>query len=389
MKILMTLETPFPPDKRVENEIEVLVSAGYKVHLICPESRKKLETQFSSFQVHYILPSKFIRKSSVGALRFPFYVNYWKKEIRKLLEVYNFDIIHIHDLPLIKPIYELKNHFSFKIVLDLHENWPGLLSVSPYTQSVLGKLLCSIKEWENYERRYLKKADKIIVVVEEARDRILSLDSDMPEIYVVSNTLNLKDKLPQKSKRTADSGKRIFVYEGGITWHRGLQNILKALSMIGDARGKVELWIIGDGSYLKTLKKLCKSLALEENVKFFGWQPQEKIFDLLSKADIALIPHIKSEHTDTTIPHKLFHYMYVELPVIASNCNPIERIIRETNCGIVYQSDNPGSLSNILREIIHNPASLDPYKKSRRWIERKYNWDNDSLQLVNLYRSIS
>lgn len=388
MKILMTLETPFPPDKRVENEIEVLVSAGYDVHLICLESQKETESLFNSLKIHYLSPSAFIRKSSVGALRFPFYFNYWKKEIRKLLKVNNFDLLHIHDLPLIKPVYELKKQFSFKIVLDLHENWPGLLSVSPYTKSVPGKLLCSIKEWKDYERRYAKKANRIIVVAEEARDRILSLDDDMPEISVVSNTLNLNDKLPQKTKSTSDSGKIIFVYEGGITWHRGLQNILKALSMIGDARDKVELWIIGAGSYLNTLKKLCKSLALDETVKFFGWQSQEKIYDLLSKADIALIPHIKSEHTDTTIPHKLFHYMYAELPVLASNCNPIERIIRETNCGIVYQSDNPGSLSNILLEIIHNPASLNPYKKSRHWIERKYNWDNEAKILIDLYKNL-
>ncbi|MBN1107940.1 MAG: hypothetical protein JXA55_04195, partial [Bacteroidales bacterium] len=35
MKILMLLESEFPHDVRVENEIETLTDAGHEVHLAC------------------------------------------------------------------------------------------------------------------------------------------------------------------------------------------------------------------------------------------------------------------------------------------------------------------------------------------------------------------
>jgi len=45
MKILMILESEFPPDVRVENEIVALTEAGHEVHLACStrkNDRKKI-----------------------------------------------------------------------------------------------------------------------------------------------------------------------------------------------------------------------------------------------------------------------------------------------------------------------------------------------------------
>jgi len=388
MKILMTLESSFPPDKRVENEVDALLDKGFEVHIICTGSKGELETDvYKTARVHRIFPGRLIRKSSVAVLKIPLYFIYWKTKLKKLLDNQSYDVIHIHDLPLIKPVNDLKKQFNFKIVLDLHENWPGLLSVSPHTQGALGKLLCSIRQWEQYEKIYLKKADRIIVVIEEAKERILSLNIGLQEINVISNTVNLKDNLPQKSKSESDSGKIIFIYEGGITYHRGLQNILKAFSRIDNAGDKAELWIIGDGSYLKHLKKMCNSLNLNNYVKFYGWQPENKVFELLAQANIALIPHIKSSHTDNTIPHKLFHYLYTGLPILASNCNPVERIIRETSGGFIYQHDNIEELVGKIEMILRGTEYLKT-TNGRNWIIQRYNWSNEEKKLIKMYRGL-
>ena len=53
MKILMILETEFPPDVRVENEMLALSEAGHEVHLACfthknrPEKREPREIGYS------------------------------------------------------------------------------------------------------------------------------------------------------------------------------------------------------------------------------------------------------------------------------------------------------------------------------------------------------
>ena len=41
MKILMILESEFPPDVRVENEMLALTEAGHEVHLACSTRKNR------------------------------------------------------------------------------------------------------------------------------------------------------------------------------------------------------------------------------------------------------------------------------------------------------------------------------------------------------------
>ena len=389
MKILMTLESPFPPDTRVENEIEALTAAGHTVHLLCyRRSGEPLSDRLNSAIIHRIDPSSLVIKSSVGALRFPLYFHFWKKEIIKILATDTFDIVHIHDLPLIKPVSELKKRFGFKIILDLHENWPGLLAMSLHTKTIAGRLLSNINEWKKYEAKYIPEADGVIVVVEEALQRIKPYLTGSQISSIVSNTINLKEFRSFEITKTPPVGKVIFIYEGGITFHRGLQNVIKALSLI-KTDTKWELRVAGSGSFLPELKTQADELGLSKRVKFLGWQPIGEIYNLLSNATIAIIPHLKSEHTDNTIPHKLFHYIYSGLPVLSSDCNPLKRVVMETGSGMVYSSNNIEELSGLLQDIVDSPGTLEKYSLSQSWIESKYNWENDAKNLINIYRNLN
>jgi glycosyltransferase involved in cell wall biosynthesis len=131
---------------------------------------------------------------------------------------------------------------------------------------------------------------------------------------------------------------------------------------------------------------LSKRLGVEELVTFMGWQPYNKMVEHLMMADFAMIPHLKSDHTDSTIPHKLFQYMYAKKPVIASDCLPIKRIVTETNSGYIYPNEDSQALANIL-------AGLDKQKhkvkgeNGHQWVINKYNWENDSQVLLKVYQS--
>mgnify|MGYP000503002106 CR=1 FL=1 len=103
MKILMVLDREFPPDIRVENEAGTLSKAGHQVSIACytREGRSGQE-RIRDWTVFRRPISKFTYKSSVGALRFPFYFTFWRKFLKDVLEKGSFDAIHIHDLPLSK-----------------------------------------------------------------------------------------------------------------------------------------------------------------------------------------------------------------------------------------------------------------------------------------------
>ncbi len=388
MNILMVLESEFPPDIRVENEAKSLVEAGHQVVVACYTRGKKKEFEYlNRIKIYRRKISSFIYKSSVGCLKFPYYFNFWKKFLTDLFQKEKFDVIHIHDLPLAKVGHEFKKKYKRPLILDLHENWPALLRISSHTNTILGRLISSNSQWINYERDMIRLSDKLIVVVEEAKERLIKAGISREKIFVVSNTLNLSGFLLPDI--TSDKDFVTLFYAGGINRHRGIQTVLIALKKVTNKKSNIRLWLLGDGSYKDELIKSVNKLGIQNYVNFFGWKSLNEMIELLARADITLIPHNKSDHTDTTIPHKLFQYMYAGKPIIASNCAPVERIIKETNSGLIYSYNDSNHLADCIYSLADNKNMyFDMHKNGRKWVIDKYNWDTDKKYLLRLYDNL-
>lgn len=389
MKILIVLDHPFPPHARVENELRSLTEAGHEVHLACFQVKKEPLIERLPYVIIHRRPiSKFIYKTSVGVLKFPFYFNYWRRFVRDLFEADHFDAIHICDLPLAKIGYEAKCKYGAHFVLDLFENWPVLLQLSTHTNTFLGKLLSTYSQWVEYEKKMCVLADKIIVVVDEAKSRIESLGIPSEKIVIVSNTLNTNQFDPMERKGF-DKEEFKMLYVGSVNYHRGLQYVIKAISILKEKQIKVHFDLVGSGSYLPNLKQLINELQVNDLVMLHGFKLFTQICNLYESAHVALIPHIKSGHTDNTIPHKIFQYMYAEIPMIVSNCDPLVRIVNETQSGVSYCYDQPEELAAIIAGFYEHPEKLNDYiLHGRQAVIDKYNWAVDGKRLIDMYASL-
>ena len=389
MKILMVLESEFPPDVRVENEMLALTEAGHELHLACSTRKNRAQIEnFGKAVIHRKVITPFIYKSSVGCLKFPFYFNFWRKYIFSLCTTEKFDIIHIHDLPLSKTGVEIKRQFNTKLVIDLHENWPALIKTAAHTQTFLGRVLSSNKQWVKYERKMLPEADMVITIVEEARERVARLGIDREKICMVSNTINFEN-LSVKTKKK-ETGSFIIFYGGAINIHRGLQVVLNAIKINADKGLNIKFWIVGAGSFRKQLEDLTASLNIESYVRFFGQKPFDEMLEIMAESDVAIIPHIRTDNNDASSPNKLYQYMYLNKPIISSDCTSLERIINETKTGFIYHYDSPQDLA-LLTEKLHKNRSLlnDIEGNGKRAVMEKYNWNIDKKRLIQAYIRLS
>jgi len=388
MKILMVLDHEYPEDIRIKKEIQTLLKARNQVDLACftQKKRKKIE-EFEEFTIYRSPISNFRLKTSVGALKFPFYFNFWSSFLNKLLQNKKYDAIHIHDLPLAKVGYKLAKKFDLKFVLDLHENWPILLDLSPHTKSVLGRLLSSNKQWLKYENKYASLADALIVVADEMKNRLIGKGVINENINVVPNTTDLYI-FNQMDDIKPDMNYVTLFYSGGINKHRGLEIVIEGLSQI-KLPENFRFWIIGSGRNEPNIKKMVSDLNLGNYVKFWGWRSQSEVFEILLQSDIAIIPHLKSEHSDNTSPNKIFHYMLAKKPIIASNCNYIKNIIEEERCGIIYENRSPQDFIQKLTFITENFSNWQEWgMNGYTAVQKKYNWNKTAETLIELYRKL-
>lgn len=161
MNILMVLENSFPPDERVENEINILTKNGFQITLVCSGKGEKIRVEDKENLTIYRIPiSKFIYKSGAVALVLPFYFMFWYIHLFRIIKQSQFNVIHVHDLPLVKVGLKLAEKFNLPLISDYHENRPEIMKMYRYTQAFPGKYIISNKKWVRYQIKYTKKVDR-------------------------------------------------------------------------------------------------------------------------------------------------------------------------------------------------------------------------------------
>ncbi len=141
------------------------------------------------------------------------------------------------------------------------------------------------------------------------------------------------------------------------------------------------LHLIGNG-------KICAELQQRSNgsVCWHGWQSEAVIQHEIEMCEVGIIPHVKCEHTDNTIPHKLFQFWAHSKPVIVSNCNPLKRIVESVGGGLVFESGNVEDLkAKIL--MLSDPRFRKLLGENGYYaVQKYYNWQTSEAELLNCYK---
>ena len=393
-KILMLLEHPFPPDIRVEKEAKALLEAGFDLSLVCAEG-KEINT-WNGMKIYKVpIPKDLISKAKrfLSVIHPDFY-----KYLDNLFQKEYFDVIHVHDLRLVPTALKIKEKYGCKVVADLHENYPaGIREWNKACSGLKGfikKTINSYDKWFKIEKDVVKKVDKIIAVVDEMKERMIK-QHNIPEkkIIVVSN---LEDADFVKKAKVDESlikkykDKFVILYIGGFGIHRGIDTAIKGMKYID--KEDVLLLLVGRGGEKieNDFKKLIKENNLEKKVEMVGWQPFEKVFTYQKLANICIVPHNSNEHTDNTIPHKLYQYMMVGKPIVVSSCPPLKRVVKEADSGLVFEAGNPKDFAEKVLKIYENEGLQEKLEQNGYiyTFEKGHTWQNESKKLIKLYKDL-
>lgn len=389
--ILMILNQRFLPDIRVEKEIKVLRSNDYRVIVAASEEG------FDS-KDYEIIRIDNLRKSinrifTACFFYSPFYFKKLTRELKKInITLGNFDYIHVHDLIWAHTGYKISKRANAKLILDLHENMPAAIQ-SNYSSELLLKnlfikliynLVLGIKRWKKYELDSVKKADKVIVVVKEALERF-------PKEYkskftIISNTEDPNNWTPKSKKRINEEF--MVLYIGGVYYHRGVDTLVNSYKYLVKEYPFIRLKIIGlkNGSYADYLNKLVMENNLQDYVKLINWVPFNGVEENILSSDLCTVPHNNIEHTQTTIPHKLFQYMAMSKPVLVSDVRPLKRVVEETKSGFIFKAGDVEDCAEKIRGAIESNDLKEYGENGRKAVEGNYNWSHDAKRLLSVYK---
>ena len=384
-----------PPNVRVQNEARTLMTSGHKVYfLIEGRPGEAREESMNGLNV--------VRGVKMGALReilhrytfnFTYRDSIWTKAIERFVREHGIDVLHVNDLPLVREAVLAGTRLGLPVVADLHENYPAGLQVW-YTNRLKKATIYHYGRWARYEREALRDVDAIVVVIEEARDRLVNLGVSAEKISVVPNTVMVQSgEIPVDPEIIGRYRDRFVVsYIGGFAPHRGLDTVIRAMPLAREQVPNLKLLLVGGGNegYRRRLEALGRELRCEDLVEFTGWKPQDAVWSYIEASAVCLVPHARNPHTDTTIPNKIFQYMMRGKPVIVSDCPPLARIARDTGGGLVFRWDDPAALAARIAELFKNEGARRIMAETgRASVLERYTWEHTSAPLVELYRRLA
>lgn len=391
-KILMLLQSDFPPDIRLSKEIKTLAKNNHKIYLLCNNKTGYPEEEIvDGARVIRLKYYNFLSKKLQISKNIPLFFNpVWISKIIKLIKRYQIDVIHVHDLPLAPTAIIIGKMFHISVIYDMHENYPEALRIWR-KKNPLNLLFKNPKLAEILDKFCISKVSKIIVTAEEHREYLMRHNRVRPDkIYVISNTVDFQEYLSYPFDHDIIRRYRedfVLTYLGKLSVERDLDVAIKSIKHVAKKIKNVKLLFIGDGDVRDRLFKLATTEGVLDRVEFTGWVDFEKTPSYLETSNICIIPQSSNPLIDNGVPHKLFQYMAMGKPVVVSDAKAMARIVRECRCGEVFRSGSPEDFADAVIKIWQSNTNYG--ENGRRAVMEKYNWENSSKELLRLYQTLN
>ena len=391
MKIGMILDSTYPDDARVTNECTELLKNKHEIHLFCLCFKKPFVKNevINQINIHRYHCSKLTYKISALANDIGLYGFILKNKIRDFVENSDVEVLHVHDIQIAKAAISVSKRFGIKYNIDLHENRPEIMKYYKHVNSFLGKIFISPLRWKKAEESFVEKANKIVVVTENAKEELLSrVKIDKEKIVVYPNTVRddfYKNKKIDKVLEKQYSKNFVITYVGNTSERRGLLTVIESLKIIRKTIPNVKLLIIGKSSFDDVLKNEIKKHDVEELVDFIGWVKENEIPNYLSISKLGLSPLHRNIHHDTTYANKIFQYISFGCPVVSSDVIAQSELVKKHNIGVVFEDRNVMDLTKKITQLYNEKDLFEKFRANCIESIKKLNNSVISNQLISIY----
>jgi len=375
--------------------------------------KEALSLRRACYAVHIITSTGYVRQVKAGITVHGFSLHGvvpYKFKINEILTRLTFiylgvkaraDIYHCHspELLLVAYIIKLVQRLLFrKKVAIIHEIRDFYLHEA-FLDSHLGwreRLKLSLQAW--WDKMIHRKFDYIIGVEESKVERPLSYGIDPRKIATVENYVSLD--LFHERRKKFDATEFVLAYSGGLSFLRGVDRLAKACVVFGK-RVDLRPTLLLIGQFPNKAKEeeewlvnYCKKNEQFVNLKFLGWVDHLEVPEILADADICFTLFYSKRYekvlSTNAGPLKLYEYMALGKPIIATNARALERTIQSTQCGLIV--DARGGVEAVAEAIefyFRNPNRLlQDGRNGRLAVERDFNWSIAERKLLQIYREL-
>lgn len=314
--------------------------------------------------------------------------NKTQKEIRKLIDGFEPDIIHVHNtLPLISasvywaayeagiPVVQTLHNFRLacpqgmflykgKLCEDClgHFPWRGVVKKCYRESMAQSAAVATMLGVHRILGTYREKITSYIALNNFCKNKFIQAGLPEEKIFIKPNFVDIP--------RVESIKRKGGLFVGRLAQEKGIVILADALT-----QGKLQIDVIGVGPQ-ETL------LSNHKGVKFLGRQSQEQVYEKMRSAAYLVMPSIWYEN----FPRTLVEAFACGLPVIASDLGAMAELIQHKKTGLLFKAGSATALSEAMQWAADNPQEMVAMGvNARHEYENSYTANKNYGQLMAIY----
>lgn len=341
--------------------VNALSERGHKITLVSQKNH-----QADADSIHSDVDIRYLPVSGTKG----YYLN--ARALNRIYKQGNFDVINVHYASGYGTLARVAR--LPRILLSV---WGSDVYDFPYESSVKEKIL----------RKNLKYAAMLASTSKAMAKQTQKFLNENKEIKITPFGVDIKKFSPDKRKKEND--KFVFGIIKTLSPKYGIDTVIKAFAQfyneISDQeKGKVCLQIYGKGELLEELKKLTRTLKIEEHVIFKGYIPNDKVPRALNDMDVFLLGSRFESFGVAAV-----EAMACGIPIVATDADGFKEVIKGQETGFIVPKNAPEKMAPYLK-ILYDDDELRKRMGAagRKRVETLYNWDKNVETMIEAYQNL-
>jgi glycosyltransferase involved in cell wall biosynthesis len=213
---------------------------------------------------------------------------------------------------------------------------------------------------EQLERRNLHEASLVVVVSEPLRQYVLGQGVPPDRVLVNPNGVDVDALAPYRSGTPGQWRARLGLPEAptiGFIGTFGLWHGVKLLPALIDAVPEARWILVGDGGLMAEVRSELETRGGLDRTLLPGVVEHERALELLACCDVCVSPHVPNPDGTPFFgsPTKLFEYMGLRKPIVASDLDQIGEVIVNERSGLLVAPGDVNAAAAAIRRLLGDP----------------------------------
>ena len=276
------------------------------------------------------------------------------------------DLFYARSAWLAFPYARLKRLFGAPLVLEVN-------AVMTLEKAARGEIAFSGLT-RRIERRMFHEADLILPVSAEIKEQIVAMFGVEPDkIVVTPNAVDLDLFAPAENGDGPREGEFVIGAVNSFRAYHGMLTLVRAAALLKDQVPGLRLLLIGGGPQYEEVRAEARKLGVEGLTEFTGVIDHHRVPGLLARCHACAAPY-EGEHNQYNCPMKLYEYMGMKIPIVASRWGDIPNIVEHGATALLHDEADAAALAGALREIWRNPAAARARAEQAYELAQRHTW---------------